>query len=139
MTRMFARHKALLLSCLLGLAWLATGPRTAAAPRTAADDDPLPKDALSRIGSVRFRAGDGSAVATYEGHTFGVNAVAFAPDTKSLASGSTDRTARVWNGKQRTLSMPSAVTGIAYLTDRKTIVTAGDDGIVRVWDIAGEK
>src|SRR5439155_15442803 len=86
-----------------------------------------------------FKAGDGSEIATYQGHTFGVNTVAVAPDTKSLASGSTDRTIRVWNGKQRTMTAPSAITGIAYLPGSKSLITAGDDGFIRVWDIAGEK
>jgi WD40 repeat protein len=86
-----------------------------------------------------WKAADGAEVATYQGHTFGVNAVAIAPDTKSLASGSTDRTVRVWNGKQRTLTAPSGITGVGYLADKKSLITTGDDGIVRVWDIAGEK
>src|SRR5438128_459518 len=116
MTRMFARHKALLLSCLLGLAWLATGPRTAAAPRTAADDDPLPKDALSRVGTVRFRTGDG------------ILCLAYSPDGKTIASGGRNDPVRLWNAETGELlrTLPEHwAWAMAFSPDGQFLATGG--------------
>jgi WD40 repeat protein len=88
-----------------------------------------------------WRVSDGSQVSAYEGHTWGVNAVAISPDKikVSLASVSTDRTLRVWDGKHPgAMPAPSALQAVAYL-DRDTLITGGDDGIIRVWDIPTAK
>src|SRR5437870_11778009 len=124
MTRMFARHKALLLSCLLGLAWLATGPRTAAAPRTAADDDPLPKDALSRVGTVRFRTGDG------------ILCLAYSPDGKTIASGGRNDPVRLWNAETGELIRTLAEHGVwagAFSPDDDRRPPGGAANAIRPW------
>jgi WD40 repeat protein len=91
---------------------------------------------------ILWSPGSGALLESYEGHTFGVTTVAFAADLTALASGSTDRTIRIWTDdkdKSRTLTTPSAVSGIVYLNDGKSLVSAGDDGFLRVWDLAAEK
>lgn len=85
-----------------------------------------------------WKVADGVEIANHKGHGFGVNAVAFADD-KTVVSGSTDRTIRVWGDKPQTINVPSGITGVAVLADKKTAITAGDDGVLRVWDLATGK
>src|SRR5215813_9059102 len=100
-------------------------------PRTA------PEESIMRIGvGVWLLVGLLSAAAvareprlTLEGHRDAVNCLAYAPDGKTLATGSKDGTVRLWDaaGKERA-TLPGherMVTALAFAPDGKTFATAG--------------
>jgi hypothetical protein len=67
-----------------------------------------------------------------KGHTAQVHALAFTPDGKLLASGSADKTLRVWDvaaaAEQKSLAHPAgAVWGVAWTSEGR-VVTASSDG-----------
>jgi WD40 repeat protein len=73
------------------------------------------------------------------GHRGAVVCAAFAPDGKTLATGSSDDTLRIWDvatGEVRqTLTEHTwNVRGIVFAPDGQTFVTGSGDGRVRVWD-----
>jgi RNA polymerase sigma factor (sigma-70 family) len=99
--------------------------------RTDALGDPLPTDAVLRLGSVRFRNRSSQGVA-------------FSPDGKWLACGGSDPRILLWDpqtGKEmRTLLGPKqGVWALAFSPDGKYLAGAGFDGIVPLWDVATGK
>jgi WD40 repeat protein len=73
------------------------------------------------------------------GHTGSVNAVAFSPDGKTIASASADGTVRRWDPSTgKTIGQPLTGAGpiydLAFSTDGKMIASGGADGTVRRWD-----
>jgi len=83
----------------------------------------------------------GAARQVLRGHENAVWAVAWSPDGKMLASGSFDRSLRLWDmvsGAGRVLSgHEGEVNGVAFTADGGTLVSASDDGTVRAWNLAG--
>src|SRR5205085_2209675 len=75
------------------------------------------------------------------GHTDAVSALAFSGDGKLLASGSHDRTARIWDvaaGTARHVlkGHTGLVAGVAFKPDSSRLATAAHDQSVRVWSVA---
>lgn len=82
--------------------------------------------------------GEGSMLTTLA--TKGVvNAVAYHPDGKTLASGMSDATIQLWNtAKQKALGAPlkghgGSVTSLAFSPDGKTLASASIDRTIRLW------
>jgi len=87
-------------------------------------------------------------------HSGVVRAVSFSPDGKTLASGSFDKTAKLWDvasgQEQATLRghgeahvagsyRTPGINSLAFTADGKILATAGLDGTVKLWDVTARK
>ena len=83
----------------------------------------------------------GTTLYTYHGHSnslYGVLAVAWSPDGRRIASGSTDETVQVWDasngGNVHTYrGHSSSVQAVAWSPDGRRIASGSGDNTVRVW------
>ncbi|KAI7975374.1 hypothetical protein EIK77_004977 [Talaromyces pinophilus] len=78
---------------------------------------------------------------TLEGHSGWVQAVAFSPDGKLVASGSSDRTAKLWDPATGTLRQTleghsDLVQAVAFSPDSKLVASGSSDRTVKLWDLA---
>ena len=77
---------------------------------------------------------------TFDGHSDVVNIITISPNNKLLLSGSSDKTARIWDiatGKQlRALPVNCwKVLAVAFSDDSKYAVTGCNDGSIKVWEV----
>jgi WD40 repeat protein len=89
----------------------------------------------------RLKVGE---VFTLTGHTAAVNSVAFSPSENLLASGSSDKTIRVWDltTREETLTLvghAALVRSVAFSGDGHYLISAGRDATVRLWDVGRRK
>jgi WD40 repeat protein len=98
-------------------------------------------DPSRAVVTLRRAAASSSNPLTLNGHSDAVVAIAYAPDSSTLATASNDGTARIWNAAT---DAPIAVlkghsaglTAIAYSPDGGQIATASEDHTARLWNAA---
>jgi WD40 repeat protein len=81
------------------------------------------------------------AVTTLEGHEGWVTAIAYSPDGSTLATGSTDQTAKLWDLERHRVRFTlkghrDMIWAIAFSRDGTRVVTGGSDSQAIVWDVA---
>ncbi|MCI0457688.1 MAG: hypothetical protein L0Z62_12020, partial [Gemmataceae bacterium] len=117
-----------------------SGAQPAQSPRVPVDQfgDPLPAEALARLGTIRLQ------------HGAPAWAIAFAPDGRSLASAGSDGVVHVWEtatgkellrieNEQLPVVGSETITGLAYAPDGKTLAGARANQPVCLWDVATGK
>jgi WD40 repeat protein len=91
--------------------------------------------------AIKPSTGEGwsACLQTLEGHSGWVRSVAFSPDSTRLASGSDDRTVKIWDASSgaclETLEGHSdRVTSVAFSPDSTRLASGSYDRTVKIWD-----
>ncbi len=100
----------------------------------------------SRRGGARvWRDGGKMLDLAWQAHTAAVQALAFSPDGRTLATGSWDGAIKLWDLENGTLSggqvsllwigqHASSIQRLTFAPDGRTLASGGDDAAIRLWD-----
>jgi WD40 repeat protein/tRNA A-37 threonylcarbamoyl transferase component Bud32 len=100
----------------------------------------LPPASVSASPTQQPVAASSAALRSFSGHTDTIWTVAVSPDRQTLASGSFDKTIRLWNLRTGAVSQiltghTDAVRSIAFSPDGQTFVSGSSDTTIKVWDV----
>ena len=99
----------------------------------------------SRIGVWIYDTQTGEELDLFIGHTDTINSISFSPDGKTLASGSSDNTIRLWDVEtDRTPRIFTrrdtySVNSVAFSPNGKTLASGSSNGTIRLWDTESGK
>ncbi|KAF3888330.1 MULTISPECIES: nSTAND1 domain-containing NTPase [Nostocales] len=92
----------------------------------------------SADGVVQLWSTRSNFINTLSGHNQAVRAIAFSPDGQTIASGSNDKTIKVWKTSDRTLvhtltGHQDAVRGVTFSPDGEIIASTSADKTIKLW------
>lgn len=130
---------------------LNSGGSTQATPKTNRDDNYTPKsnpvDATNEVDpsataleSASRKAVGAEPYLILRGHVANVRSVSYSPDGKLIASGSEDKTVKIWDASTGTVLRSlrghgHSVTSVFFSPDSKFVISSGKDKTVRIWDV----
>jgi WD40 repeat protein len=106
--------------------------------------DPGSKDIAKLKATDKPKAAPPGLIKTFTGHTGAVYSVAWSPDSKLVATGAADKTARTWDPVKGSLvrswnAHATTVYAVAFSPRGDLLATGGDDNLIKYWNVAGGK
>lgn len=85
--------------------------------------------------TIKWNVATGKETATLKGHTEVVSSVAFSPNGRTLASGSHDKSIKLWEVASGRNVSTIGVLSVAFSPDGNTLASGSRDKSIELWDV----